>query len=84
MSGESFQSRPRPKKGCSDSNNNNNNNYYFFFQLFIIYLPSQQLQGQLQTHNCVDISNYIMEQYNIKSKTNYRQALEKKHINAER
>jgi hypothetical protein len=37
---------------------------------------SQQLQGQLQTQHSVDTSNYIMEQYNIKSKTNYRQALE--------
>jgi hypothetical protein len=44
---------------------------------------SQQLQGQLQTQHNVDTSNYIMEQYNIKSKTNYRQALEKIYINTE-
>jgi hypothetical protein len=43
-----------------------------------MYEPSQQLAGQLQTQHSVDTSNYIMEQYNIKSKTNYRQALEKK------
>jgi hypothetical protein len=39
-------------------------------QLFIIYVPSQQLQGHLQTRHSLDTSNYIMEQYNIKSKTN--------------
>jgi hypothetical protein len=41
-------------------------------------VPSQQLQGQLQTQHSVDTSNYFIEQYNLKSKTNYRQALEKK------
>jgi hypothetical protein len=56
----------------------NNNNLFF-----IIYMPSQQLQGQLQTQRSVDTSNYFTEKYNIKSKTNYRQALEKKHINTE-
>jgi hypothetical protein len=45
-------------------------------QFFIIYVPSQQLQDQLQTQHSIDASNYIMEQYNIKSKTNYRQGLE--------
>jgi hypothetical protein len=39
-------------------------------------VPSQQIQGQLQTQHSVDTGNYIMEQYHIKSKTNYRQALE--------
>jgi hypothetical protein len=33
-------------------------------------------QGQLQTEHSVDTSNYIMDKHNIKSKTNYRQALE--------
>jgi hypothetical protein len=47
-------------------------------------VPSQQPQGQLQTQHSVDTSNYIMEQYNIKSKTCYRQALEEKHMNAEK
>jgi hypothetical protein len=28
-------------------------------QLFIIYVPSQQLQGQLQTQHSVDIGNII-------------------------
>jgi hypothetical protein len=53
-------------------------------QLFIIYVPSQQPQGQLQTQHSVDTSNYIMDKHYIKSKTNYRQALEEKHINAEK
>jgi hypothetical protein len=39
-------------------------------QFFIIYVPSQLLQGQLQTQRSVDKSNYIVEQYNVKSKTN--------------
>jgi hypothetical protein len=46
-------------------------------QFFIIYVPSQQLQGQLQTQHSVDTGNYITDKHNIKSKTNYRQALEK-------
>jgi hypothetical protein len=36
-------------------------------QFFIIYVLSQQLQGLLQTQHSVDISNYIMDKYNIKS-----------------
>jgi hypothetical protein len=39
-------------------------------QFFIIYMPSQQLQGQLQTQHSVDTSNYITEQYSIKSSNN--------------
>jgi hypothetical protein len=46
-------------------------------QLFIIHAESQQLQGQLQAQHSVDTSNYITEQCNIKSKANYRQAMEK-------
>jgi hypothetical protein len=45
-------------------------------QFFIIYVLSQQPQGQLQTQHSVDTSNYIMDKHNIKSKTNYRQVLE--------
>jgi hypothetical protein len=41
-------------------------------------------QGQLQTRRNVDTSNYSMDKHNIKSKTNYRQALEEKHINREK
>jgi hypothetical protein len=34
--------------------------------------------------HCVNTSNYIMDKPNIKSKTNYRQVLEEKHINVEK
>jgi hypothetical protein len=33
-------------------------------QFFIIYVPSQQLQGQLQTQHSVDANNYIMDKHN--------------------
>jgi hypothetical protein len=45
-------------------------------QFFIIYVPSRQLQGQLQTQHSGGTSNYIMDKHNIKSKTNYSQTLE--------
>jgi hypothetical protein len=51
---------------CIDINlyNNNNNNS---IQFFVIYVPSQQLQGRLQTQHSVDTSNYIMDnQHKIK------------------
>jgi hypothetical protein len=41
---------------------------------------SQQPQGQLQTQHSVDAINYIVDNDNIKSKTNYRQALEENTI----
>jgi hypothetical protein len=44
----------------------------FQFQFFVIYVPSQQLQGQLQTQQSVDASNYIMGEHNLKSKANER------------
>jgi hypothetical protein len=55
-------------------NNNNNNSILFYL---IIYVPSQQLQGQLQTQHSVDIGNYIMDKHCIKSKANYSQVQEK-------
>jgi hypothetical protein len=54
------------------------NDEYNSIQFFIIYVPSQQLQSQLQTQHSVDTSNYIMDRHNIKSKTNYKQALDEK------
>jgi hypothetical protein len=39
-------------------------------QFFIIYVPSQQPQGQLQTQHSTD--NYIMDTHNIKSRVNCR------------
>jgi hypothetical protein len=50
--------------------NNNNNS----IQFFIIYVPSQQLQGQLQTQHSEGTSNYIMDKHYIKSKKIHRQA----------
>jgi hypothetical protein len=46
-----------------DNNNNDINNSIQFIsiQYFIIYVPSQQPQGQLQTQHNVDKSNYIMD-----------------------
>jgi hypothetical protein len=37
----------------------------YIFNSIIIYVLSQQLQGQLQTQHSLHTSNYIMEQYNI-------------------
>jgi hypothetical protein len=51
--------------------------------ILYIYVPSQQLQEQLQAQYRVDKSNYIVDHHNIKSKSNYRQALEENHINIE-
>jgi hypothetical protein len=53
---------------------------YNSIQFFIIYVPSQQPQGQLKTEHRVDTSNNIMYKHNVKSKTNYRQALEENTI----
>jgi hypothetical protein len=39
-------------------------------QFFIIYVLSQQPQGQLQTQHSVGKSSYIRDKQNIKSKTN--------------
>jgi hypothetical protein len=39
-------------------------------QFFIIYVLSQQPQGQLQAQNSVVTSSYIRDKQNIKSKTN--------------
>jgi hypothetical protein len=43
-------------------------------------VPSQQVQGQLQTQHSVDTGNYIMDKHNINTKTNYRQTLEENTI----
>jgi hypothetical protein len=45
-------------------NNNNNNNSVKFF---IIYVPSQQIQGQLQTQHSADTNN---DKHYIKLKLN--------------
>jgi hypothetical protein len=48
----------------SETNNFQNRRAEFQFnsiQFFIIYVPCQQPQGQLQTQHSVDKSNYIMD-----------------------
>jgi hypothetical protein len=40
-------------------------NYWNSIKFFIIYVPSQQLQGQLQTQHSVDTGNYIKDKHNI-------------------
>jgi hypothetical protein len=47
------------------NDNNNNNNSNNSIQFFIIYVPCQQPQGQLQTQHSVDKSNYIMDKQHI-------------------
>jgi hypothetical protein len=41
-------------------------------QFFVIYVPSQKPQGQLQTQHSVHNSNHIMDKQNIKSEDNCR------------
>jgi hypothetical protein len=48
------------------------------------YVPSLQLQGKLEPQHSVDTGSYIKDKHNIKSETNHRQALEEKHIKAEK
>jgi hypothetical protein len=43
-----------------------NINFFNSIQLFIIYVPSQQPQGQLQAQHSVDTDNYIIDKHNIK------------------
>jgi hypothetical protein len=62
---------PPGKNPFAVKTNNNNS-----IQFFIIYVPSQQLQGQLQTQHSVDTVNYIIDTHNIKPKINYRKLLE--------
>jgi hypothetical protein len=51
---------------------------FISIQFFIIYVPSQQLQGQLQTQHSVDTSIYIMDKHNIKSKDKLQASTEGK------
>jgi hypothetical protein len=41
------------------SNNNNNNNNYILF--FIIYVPSQQPKGQLQTQHSLNTGKHSLD-----------------------
>jgi hypothetical protein len=53
----------------NNSNSNNSIQFNPILQFFIIYVPSQQPQGQLQAQHSVDKNNYLMNRHNIKSKT---------------
>jgi cell division protein FtsL len=44
-------------------------------QFFIIYVPSQQLQGQLQTQHSVDTGNYIIDDNNNNNNKNNKNVL---------
>jgi hypothetical protein len=58
------------------SSNNNNNKIPY-------YLRAQPTAARpITDRHSVNTSNYIVDKHNIKSKTNYKQALEEKHINA--
>jgi hypothetical protein len=48
---------PQPSTLPRQNISNNNNNS---IQLFIIYVPSQQLQGQLQTQHCLGTTIIII------------------------
>jgi hypothetical protein len=44
-------------------------------QFFIIYVPSQQPQGQLQTQRSVDTGNYIMDRQQLQASTGGKSTL---------
>jgi predicted transglutaminase-like protease len=41
-------------------------------QLFIIYVLSQQPEGQLQTQHSVDTSSYIIDKHKLQASTGWR------------
>jgi hypothetical protein len=53
--------------GKTDDDSGRDNNS---IQFFIIYVLSQQPQGQLQTQHSTDIHNYIMDTNNINNNNN--------------
>jgi hypothetical protein len=60
------------------NNNNNDKELKLSFRndinsilFFIIYVPSQQLQGQLQTQHSVGTGNNIKDKHNIKTTATY-------------
>jgi hypothetical protein len=56
--------------------------YFNIFYLFIIYVPSQQLQGQLQTEHTVDTNNYITDKHNLKTRDKLQASTGRKRVNA--
>jgi hypothetical protein len=57
-----ISSRSASSRGAIFTKKYNNNNS---IQFFIIYVPCQQPQDQLQTQHSVDKSNYIMDKQHI-------------------
>jgi hypothetical protein len=53
-------------------------------QFFIICVPREQLQGQLETPHSVGTGKCIMYKYSRKSKVNYGKVLEGKHNKTEK
>jgi hypothetical protein len=48
-------------------------------QFFIIYVPNQQLQIQLQTQHSVDTGNHIKDKHNIKARAKLQYRRKKTH-----
>jgi hypothetical protein len=62
-------------------------NYDIIIQFFIIYVPSQQLQGQLQMQHSVDTGNHVKDKHEIRVKTRGKLQTstgERKHTNTEK
>jgi hypothetical protein len=55
----------------------------YVIQFFIIYVLSQQLQGQLQTQHSVDTGNYIMDKHTWSQSQITGKHWRKQHINTE-
>jgi hypothetical protein len=51
---------------AKNNNNNNNNNS---IQFFIIYVPGQQSNGQLQTEHSLDAGIYIIDKHKLQAST---------------
>jgi hypothetical protein len=51
--------------------------------LLVFMCPVNSYKANYRQHS-VNTGNYIMDEHNIKSKRNYRQALQKKHVNIEK
>jgi hypothetical protein len=69
---------------CNNNNNNNNNNN-ILIKFFIIYVSSQQLQGQLQTEHIVCTGIHINDKHNTKKRHKLQASTgERKRINTEK
>jgi hypothetical protein len=57
--------------------NNNNNNLIQFnsIQFFIVYVPNQQPNGQLQTQHSLDAGIYIIDKHKLQASTGGRKII---------